>query len=95
MNATQSLRDSTILLITYVAIVELPVPVTAKEMSIASAFLNKSQPVVICDTPTLPSVPPDKENVRLAVVVLNAELFATEPHAVPEPKLAEAGCANQ
>ena len=79
------------LLITYVAIVELPEPVTAKEMSIDSAFLNKSQPVVICDTPTLPDEPLAKDAVTLDDKVLNADVFAVEPHAVPEPMLAVSG----
>jgi len=63
----------------------LPVPVTAKDISTASAFLNRSQPVVICDTPTVPSEPPEREYVTFDVNTLNDVLFAAEPHAEPVP----------
>ena len=94
INATQSLRDSAILLITYVAIVLLPEPVTNRETSTASAFTNESQPDVTFAVPTVPSEPAANEAVCAAVNVLNEDALAVEPHAVPEPKFAVAGCAT-
>ena len=70
-------------------------PVTNNDTSIASEFLNWSQPVVVFATEVVPSEPPESENVIFDVSVLNKDTFAVEPHAVPVFRLAVAGCANQ
>ena len=90
IKATQSLRVSATLLITYVATVLLPCPVTSRDTSIDSAFLNESQPVVTFAVLVVPTTPADRELDELLENSLNADVLATEPQAVPVPKFV--GC---